>query len=924
MENHSVNTTTLKALVSILIMLAFAQLPLWADGPQTGVIEGRVLDAQGGALPGATVTLAGPQGEKTAITDDAGKYRFSLLLDGGYTVTAELEGLGKAEASTSLNVGDRRGINLTLAAGTAETITVTSEAPLVNKYETASTATLDAEVAEALSFSSRNYMDNIGLLPGAVVSDRLATQNGFSGGRTGDSLTFMEGVDVSQTRRGGEFRIKIPTTAVAQTTLQTAGLGAEYGRASNGQANTVIKTGTNNFHGEALYIAQNPSWREDWHTAPFSEIKKPDEIVNSFEVSLGGPIYRDRAWFFASKANTSENRYNSTQDGVVFDVSNYADPLLAKLNGQPGDSHQLSFTVIKAPNEDVADVGNPGDLFAFNDTRRDNDVVTLSWDYAVTPSIFLEFKAAEIEDTLRRGSLITREIDPNAPPDSPKRTGFRYHDLASGFKYNFNAHGNGNGFVSDPREQLNAAATIFRGNHELRVGADRHDLGATVTVIVGTEYAGRGYDENSPTGFATPVRKRVFEQATGEPEVTSDLSTFYVQDRIDIGDKWVVTAGLRLEDQELYDNLGVLVNDYSELAPRLTAVYDMRGAGELLLRGTAGRYYNLFLLQLPLGQFFQGATGRNIYDQFLYNPVSGAYDTFQRTVNTSVDREAGASLTPEFQDAFSVGVDWQLSNLWVAKARVEYRENKDVWTVSTQWDDAGEPIFDLRTWDSGGAQQIADRWGVPSPGRMFREHKGLVLELNRRMRDNWTVRANIAFNDTKGNVDNRTNRDVTFDGLGGLEVGTLVSDLTSRFRDGRVALASNRAIVFNLVGIKRWQIGNHSLNTGAYLSYREGQPWGLQANANMFNPESLETLRVRTLLESADTNQLPDPTVLNLNASWVFPIKGSFEGQLGVEVWNATNEDAQTNVNALNGNPRSAITSYVIPREYRVNVGIRF
>ena len=158
------------------------------------------------------------------------------------------------------------------------------------------------------------------------------------------------------------------------------------------------------------------------------------------------------------------------------------------------------------------------------------------------------------------------------------------------------------------------------------------------------------------------------------------------------------------------------------------------------------------------------------------------------------------------------------------------------------------------------------------------------------------MRANLAFNDTKGNVDNRTNNDVTYDGLGGLEVGTLVNDLTSRFRDGRIALASNRAIVLNLVGIKRWQIGNHSVNTGAYLSYREGQPWGFQANANMFNPESLETLRVRTLLEPADTSQLPDPTVLNLNASWVFPIKGSFEGQLGVEVWNATNEDAQTNV----------------------------
>ena len=660
-------TTTLKSCVCILAIAACAHLPLWADGPQTGTLEGRVLDAQGQTLQGATVTLVGPQNTKNAISDAAGEFRFALLIDGQFTLSAELEGLGSSgEVSIVLNPGQRRSHDLTLLGGTAEEIRVIAEAPLINKYETAATAVLAAEVAESLAFTSRNYMDNIGLLPGAVVSDRLATQNGFSGGRTGDSLTFMEGVDVSQTRRGGEFRIKIPTTAVAQTTLQTAGMGVEYGRAPSGQANTVVKTGTNNFHGEALFIAQNPSWRENWHTAPFDQIQAPDEFINSFEVSLGGPIYRNRAWFFVSKANTSENRYNATQDGFVFDVSNFADPLLAKINGQPGDSHQLSFTIIKAVNEDVSDVGNPGDLFAFNDVRRDNDLATVSWDYAVTPNIFLEAKVADIEDTLRRGPLVTREIDPNASPDSPLRTGFRYADLASGFRYNFQAHSNGSGFVSDPREQFNAAATIFRGNHEIKVGADRHRLGATVTAIIGTEYRGLGYDVNSPTGFVTPQERRVFEPAVGEPEVTSDLSTVYVQDRIDIGNKWVITGGLRLEDQELFDNLGTLVNDYSELAPRLTAVYDMRADGSLLLRATAGRYYSFFLLQLPLANFFQGATGRNVYDQFLYNPVSGRYDIFQRHVDTSVDREAGRSLDPEYQDAFSLGADWQINNLWVA------------------------------------------------------------------------------------------------------------------------------------------------------------------------------------------------------------------------------------------------------------------
>ena len=109
-------STSAASTVLWILLLACAHLPLWADGPQTGTIDGRVLDAQGQGLPGATVTLAGPQGKKTAITGPEGKYRFSLLLDGSFSLSAELEGLGKAEASTVLDAGQRRSVDLSLRA----------------------------------------------------------------------------------------------------------------------------------------------------------------------------------------------------------------------------------------------------------------------------------------------------------------------------------------------------------------------------------------------------------------------------------------------------------------------------------------------------------------------------------------------------------------------------------------------------------------------------------------------------------------------------------------------------------------------------------------------------------------------------------------------------------------------------------------
>src|SRR5687768_53680 len=82
-----------------LLALLLLPMPAAADGPQTGTIDGQVVDAQGQALPGVTVNLAGPQGEKTTVTDDEGRYRFALLQAGRYTVGASLEGLGSTELS---------------------------------------------------------------------------------------------------------------------------------------------------------------------------------------------------------------------------------------------------------------------------------------------------------------------------------------------------------------------------------------------------------------------------------------------------------------------------------------------------------------------------------------------------------------------------------------------------------------------------------------------------------------------------------------------------------------------------------------------------------------------------------------------------------------------------------------------------------
>ncbi len=430
-----------------LIVLVCAG-PLLADGPQTGTIDGRVLDAQGAPLPGVTVTLTGPQNTRTVITDPDGVYRFALLLAGRYTVNAELEGLGAAELATDLDPGQRRGVDLTLVSATEEEITVTGEAPLISRYETALAATIPEEVTDNVAFGTRTYNAAIRQLPSVVNRNDADTVPSVNGGISTEVGVYVEGVDTSMHRRGGEMRLLIPSTALTETKLESTGFGAEYGRATSGIINSTVKTGTNEFHGEALYIGQNPKWR-----APdILELERPDDQINSYETSVGGPLARNRAWFFVSYGRISDNRIDRLRDGTVVNLSRQADPLVAKVNFQPRDTQQIAVTAIDAPSDAIGLSGNPGDQYAIMNFPLNGRVQTLNWSLGLGASNFLEFKVANREEFVGRHAAEQHAIDPNASPDDPPGNNFRYRDLATGLRYNGPAVRLAEGFNDFPRD----------------------------------------------------------------------------------------------------------------------------------------------------------------------------------------------------------------------------------------------------------------------------------------------------------------------------------------------------------------------------------------------------------------------------------------------------------------------------------------
>ncbi len=883
------------------LAIAFCALPLLADGPQTSTIDGTITDAQGDALPGVTVTLTGPQNTRTEITDANGDYRFALLQSGNYTVTADLEGLGSVERAVVLELGKREDVDLTLGA-TAEEITVTSEAALVTKYDTGAVTALGEEALEHIPQATRNYWSNMKLMAGVVSYKQEFDQApGVNGGIAQENVVFIDGVDISHNRRGGEMSFYMPSTVITENRMESAGFSAEYGRGVSGVMNTTIKTGTNEFHGDFLYIGQNPAWR----AANWLEIERPDSMISSYETGLGGPLFRNKAWFYGSLSEMNDNALDRTREGDLVDVNREAKPLVGKVNTQPNDRHQLALTWIDSPSGRLNPPGTAADIYSVTRNSWNNRIQTLTWSFALTGSAFLEVKAANRELTTARIGSPPAPILPDALPDDPDGNDFRYRDLADGLRYNAPVQRLGAGGNDFPRDQANASLTFFRDKHEFKAGIDVQDVTFATITSIGTEYRGRGYSRSLPGGYATPVNKRVFDcPVPCNTTFTSGIGAAYIQDRITVGDHLTVSLGLRQDTQDINNNVDQEVMDYQKVAPRLSAVYDLNADGRMLVKASVGRYYDYIGLGVVFTEFTAGANGENAYTQYGWNPETGLYDRFQRRVEPR--DPLASSVEPYYKDEISVGFDWQFSNNWVFKSRVTSWEMENMFHSTLQFDDQGAVVRDLRNWPQN-----------------RRQYEGILLQLNRAFRNDWSLQMNYARDWNEGNNESRNDNDDHLEGFGGIEVSTGLLNPTSG-PNWFGPISYQRDHIVNVVGMKRWRFGSHDLMTSASAHLADGEPWGLQPATQVRHPVSGQTITTTTLRETRGTNRLDDFFTLNVNATYQFPIRGGVQGIIGGEVANVTNEQALVLINTRNGRPQTSLSTYQLTREFRLKVGVRF
>src|SRR3954447_12255773 len=303
-------------LALLLPNLLFAQT-------NAGSLSGRVSDGSGAALPGVTVTAsnAATGFNRTVVTETDGTYRFPSLPIGVYEVTADLAGFGTLTTrNVEVNVSTDRTLNITLKQATVkEQITVTAASPLIETTPSIGTVVSQREM-QNLPLNGRQFANLGSLAPGTTLSvNSDPTKPGqltiaLNGG-SGRNVNFLvDGGDNTDDTIGGALQ-NFNIEAVQEFAIQTQQYKAEYGRTTGGVLTVVTKTGTNDLEGSAYAFYRSQGLNEATTTEKANGGAKSPYRRDQYRASLGGPIIKDRAHFFATGERTNR-RTNYVVDTV--------------------------------------------------------------------------------------------------------------------------------------------------------------------------------------------------------------------------------------------------------------------------------------------------------------------------------------------------------------------------------------------------------------------------------------------------------------------------------------------------------------------------------------------------------------------------------------------------------------------------------
>ena len=644
----------------------------------TGTITGRVFDDQKAAVPGASVTAKNDSTgfSRTEISDTEGVYRITGLPVGSYALSIELSGFQAQTRTVQVSVSETLTADFDMRiAKVAESVTVTAETPLVDTTSSAVGGVVDTRRVENLPLNGRQFANLAVTIPGVGLgfhadptkSTQYSPQ--INGGNGRNVNYQIDGGDNNDDTVGGLLQL-FPLEAIQEFNFLTSRYKAEYGRSNGGVMNIVTKSGTNDYRGSVFELFRDKSMNALTETERRGSLAKQDYRRNQFGGSVGGPILRDRAHFFAAVERTNQDTAQavSTQglfpakDGVF--ATPYRETLFtAKATANLTSTQYLSVRYGRNQNSQPYGATPRATQDNWGDSKNKFNSINVNHNASLRGSKLNEFvfQYADFDNHISALSQLPFESFPNGVTtgqnaNTPQSTAQKKYQLRNDFSWH--------------------AAGMGGLGHDFKVGVNFiNEPRLFITFNTGKGVIQYNHLDNNVNG---PISNVTLNDGDSAANIPLKQYGMYVQDDWRLSDRVTLNLGLRYDfvkglqfDQSQnpnyllaqqqgaagrfanvigYENFGKSAkDDMDNVQPRLGLVWDIRGNAKDILRAGWGIYTDFGYTNSNVLFAAADASGSRFGTVFsanntagLRNPDGSFYRVGQPLTNLASQNEAGA------------------------------------------------------------------------------------------------------------------------------------------------------------------------------------------------------------------------------------------------------------------------------------------
>jgi len=775
----------MRKLAIFVAMLLVGSAALGAQ-ETTGAIQGRVVDAQGLAVPGTNITISGPQGMQTVATDNEGRFNVSFLTPGTYTVRAELQGFKAAEQQgVMVGLGQTANVPLTLqVGGVTEVVQVTSAPDIIDTRTTTVGGNLSSEMLQRLpvgrTVSAATY-----LIPGVSSSGTAGAANPSIGGGSGlDNHYVIDGVNVTNQGFGalGSYSIifgslgnATPFDFIQEVQVKTSGYQAEFGQALGGVVNVITKSGSNTLRGSLFGYARPSNIEDTWrqYQSENGSVQTTSSQTLDGGAEVGFPIVRDRLFLFAAYDPGRDVRTFQAPAGFPLQTLGKVDRIrntntyAVKGTWQVSGDHRIDASFFGDPSSGK-NGPQRGDALSSIDTSKFSSLdygghnQTVRYSGALTGSWLVEANFARALNSLVEApSVNTWQVRDTTVTPNVRSGGLGLYEAETrGVNY-----------------QYTARATNLIGNHQIRYGGEFNRVNYDVTNNrTGPTFLapdGRQTATGAQISIIADPALGQFYRVTranynlGRP-TTQKYANFFVQDSWQIGNRLTINPGIRYE-QETMD--GVLVKGFSlknNWAPRFGATFDATGDGRTKVYGSYGRFYQRVPNDLAARALSadDGISRADYFDAALTRPIPNGTTAGGVTNHFVLAGASPDTIDPKaklgYTDDFSIGVQREILRYTSLSISYTFRNVGRVLE-----DVAAFPVaaYDLGLPGTASVEYILTNPSASTPvaasaaalGAHFDDpvHKyhAVELTLDRRFANNWSLLASYRWSRLRGNFE---------------------------------------------------------------------------------------------------------------------------------------------------------------------------